>query len=174
LAETPIVNAQDEYTISDASDGLYIIRGELRQDDSNREYLRPVHSLAASGIIKGTPREIMLRNATTLRVHPIPAYPTGEEPTLIVHGKKRNVNIDVDNVESAAALLFDDEYFHVYQAGVLAHAFMFTDNQRLGAVTVAGQNVQFSGQWGVFQGLLQQMISREKPMTLDLGAPSNG
>lgn len=174
LTKQLVVSGTEDYTVTDPTDLRYLVRAELRFSDGHREFLTPVHSLTASGITKGSPREISLVNSTTVRLYPIPNYTAGLEPSLIVDYKKKNTNITAGNIGTAATLLFDDEWFHVYQAGVLAHAFMFTDNPRLGAVTVGNQSVQFSGQWGVFQGLLVQMAQKEKPLTLELGVPSNG
>lgn len=175
-----IVEDQEDYTIDAVTDALYGLGGELRFVEKTRtEPLKFVAKLTASGVHKGTPRQVYWDGVTTLRLHPIPGgMDASDLPKLITWYKLINIRIQesgsetalVKNDDNAAALRFGDEWFWVYRQLVLKHAYQFTSDPRLGSMQVDSRGgVALTGQMAVCEHLLRQMREKEKPLLFDIG-----
>lgn len=65
------------------------------------------------------------------------------------------------------ALQLENEYFHVFNDGVLWRAYQYADDARAGGSTVAEGRVQHNGQRGQFESSLLQMQQIEERILID-------
>lgn len=167
-----VVNDQQDYTISDPGDVLYPVRGEIRSaDDQEIIELTPVASIAVDTNIKGAlPNRFSIPNATTLRLAPCPASFSGTNEILSWY-KKKNTVITSGNTATPATLLFDDEWFWVFQDVVLAKAMAWSHDPRAGQFQIGEKGVAANGQWGAAISGLTFMAQREKLLVQPIGEP---
>lgn len=95
-----------------------------------------------------------------LRISPVPAAFSGTGPSVICRYKKQAPNVTASNIASTG-LAFDDEWFWVFQEGVLWKAYQYADDQRAGGATVAAGKVQYTGQLANFMAALDYMATKE-------------
>jgi len=161
-----------DYDFTDPTDLLYLVKGRLVNGNVSpaiEEDLTVTHNLSNDTSIDGQPTQIAIVDADTYRIQPVPQGTSGEEPTILTWYKLQNTDITTGNVSTASTLLFPDEWFWVYQQVVLLFAMTFTNDFRTGTVTVNGNTVSYSGQWGVVQGALEVMKEKEKPFLRGVG-----
>ena len=164
---TLVANTQDYAIAALPADFLYLVSAYITEG----EQLRPitvVPFLPTAVGIKGTPNQIAVTGsagaAGTARVYPKPgaSTPVGTQKIYMIY-KKTAPSIKNNNQSTAGVLVADDEWFWVYESGVLWLSYAYADDQRAGGATVdASGKYQFTGQRAVFEANLALMKIREK------------
>lgn len=145
------------------TDFLYIVRAYI-WDGETMIPLSAESSLPSDTTTKGTPNKIAYISGVTpkFRLHPVMGSVNASKSyKLIVWYKKSAPVITKANMNTSGVLVMDDEWFHVYRAGVTWLAYLFGDDERSGSANAAtnGQ-VQFSGMRAIFEsGLIQMRMS---------------
>jgi len=161
-------NTQD-YTVALPNDFLYVVTASIT-DSTTGESGRPI---SVSPVLPtnvgaiGFPNEIAVTGTAggsgTARVRPKPGTISGATLKIYSLYKKVAPTITNRNQATAGVLVMDDEWFWVYESGVLWLAYAYADDQRAGAATMTSTGQwQFSGQRGVFEANLAVMKQREK------------
>jgi hypothetical protein len=188
LDQVALVEDQQDYTITDPGDVMYPVRAEVRKSGQRNQSdtLRVVHNLASQTSMKGPFRDVGLTSATNLRLRPVPSgLESGDLGILFTWYKKENIEIvetgagaGQANDDNAAALLFDDEWFWVYQELVLYYSLFFIGDTRAGAVRLDVQETRtatsYSGHLAQAMDALQQMARKEVVFLDDGGFGVNG
>ena len=165
LPLTAIVNDTDEITIGGGgvpADFLRVVWAGLVAAERTQD-LTPVAIIPDAGEFKGQIRNITstTTSSNVFRFYPIP---TGYNPLpkLAVVYKKKHTEITSLNAGTAGTLVFDDEWFPVYQAFVLYYAFLYAEDPRA------------TGQFTTAMGLLDLMKTIEPPVLNLFGEPAKG
>jgi len=167
-AETLLSNTQD-YTITAPADFLYLWDGFVADGANVFRELVIEPTLPTDVKVVGNPSRISYEGSDTFRVFPKPGtLPVSPVQQMILRYKKTAPVITNQSQYTAGALVMDDEWFWVYQAGVLWKAYVWGDDGRAGSVTLGtnGQ-AQYTGQLGIFRDGLRQMAEREKLPLVD-------
>ena len=186
--QSTLVEDQEDYTITDPTDVLHLVRAEIFKASQNNQgaSLDIVHSLASQTATKGQPRSIALQNATTLRLWPMPSgIATADPGKLLVWYKKARPEIVISGASGTQfdyddpdSLVFPDEWFWVYQEIVTYYAMKFTADARAGGATIAsageGLQIRYSGQLAEMMDALNQMSVKEKVFLDSDGQGVNG
>jgi hypothetical protein len=166
LPTVTLIAGTQDYTITFPGDFLYILDSYVSDGTIAPRDLKVEAFLPNSITTVGQASEVSAQG-TLLRVGPIPAtFPT-TGPTLISRYKKTAPQLTAANMATAGTQVFDDEWFWVFQEGVLWRAYLYADDNRAGGATVAKGQVEYTGQLGVFQAALQFMRETEKMPLLD-------
>lgn len=157
-------NTQD-YTLAIPSDYLYATQLYITNGLDAPRDLAIVGALPTNVGQIGQPGYATLTGTPgqngILRVYPKPGDITG---TQSVYGtyKKTSPVITVQNSYTGGTLVMDDEWFWVYEAGVLWLSYLYGDDSRAGGGSAEARASQVSGQKAIFESGLQQMKEREK------------
>jgi len=82
--------------------------------------------------------------------------------TLRLDGKFQKTPTKIDTAALATSLIQPDYYFNVFWNGLLYYFYKFSDDSRAGNMTVDGRgNRQYTGQLGMYMGLLGKMMREE-------------
>lgn len=164
LGTLPVVtlaqNAQT-YPISLPSDFLYAISARLLTPDSPGRDLEIVAFLPTDAVVKGQPSQLVIE-PTQYRVSPVPASVKTPAEKIVGVYKKKPVQITKSNMSTPGVMGLPDEWFWVYELGVLAYAYLYADDQRSGSVQMNGNQMASTGMFGHFEAGLNQMRIREK------------
>lgn len=169
-----LANTQD-YTLAPPADFLYLIHSYITDGASITRPLKIAPSLPASTTLKGEPTLIAYMGSNTFRISPNPGtltsttVPTPPTKNIISYYKKTSPTITASNQMTAGTLVMDDEWFWVYEAGVLWISYLYADDARAGSGQIDGQGrMSYSGQRAIFEAGLQMMREREPMMIFDL------
>lgn len=165
LDQVQLVNDQQSYNITAASDFQYLVRATVH-DGQNPFELTIEPSIAITDKLKGRPERVAMEGTNVLRFLPVPkGYTTG--PTVISLYKKKATAISAANAGNEYSLLgIPDDWFWVYQEIVLLRALQFANSPRVGNVSVASNGaVQYSGQYAAVEAAINEMRTKE-PMYL--------
>jgi hypothetical protein len=171
LTPFSLASGTQDYSITLPSDFLYIYDAYITDGAKTGRELSVEPFLQSNVGLVGQPSEIAYvgvdGNVTghgIFRVAPIPAtQPTSNAPEVYSRYKKTAPIITASNQGTPGVLIFDDEWFWVYQAGVTWLAYLYSDDQRAGSWQVdANGRAAYTGQLGVFQGAISWMREREK------------
>lgn len=174
LGSLPIVtlaaNTQD-YSIALPSDFLFVTEAYIASGSDIPRKLNVEPALPANVTIIGFPTKVTVfgtpGGAGTLRVMPKPPSVTAGQQVVCLY-KKQAPKISDANAGTPGALQLDDEWFYVYQAGVLALAYQYADDPRAGSAQVdSSGRIVWNGQWGIFQAHLAQMRERERLQSVE-------
>lgn len=170
LATINVVAATTDYAVTPPADFLYLNKANVSDGNLTNE-LKIVSALPATITQIGNPSQVAYLDATnTVRVSPKPT--TGYTQTLTMLYKKQPPKITAANYGTNGALVMPDAYYPIFTAGVLWLAYQYADDSRAGSCTVDGEGKrQYTGQLGIFQGMIAEMRQGEK-VTLDFpGVP---
>ena len=152
------------------SDFLYAIECYLAdgQNPSRSLSIEPVLP-ATPVLVGGLPDKVAVVGAAgaagTLRVFPTPGtQPTSPTKVFVTWYKKTAPSITKITANTIGQLVMDDEWFWVYEQGVLWAAYKYADDPRAGGSQLderSGQ-VRFSGQYAEFQAAINYMREHEK------------
>lgn len=160
-----------DYTVTYPADFLHGLFGKITDVGKNTPTdLECVSFIpSTSGGISGIPNQIYLpgtaSQSTTVRVAPKPGQIT-EAKTLWIFYKKLLTQLTAKTLYTGT-LPFDDEFFHVFESGVLWKAYQYADDRRAGEAQMGGDKVAFSGQRGVFEAALAGMIMKTEGLLID-------
>ena len=166
---TPInlVAGTSDYTFSPPNDFLYLYEAfsiDTSAVQTPRDlYIEPRIVASGKTIGQQTRIAVITGSPTKLRLTPVPTATPGGV-TLQVQGlyKKIAPVITATNMYTAGTQVFDDEWFWVYNEGVLWKAYQYSDDARAGTITFGNDGkYQFTGQRAAFEAALSQMKDRE-------------
>lgn len=167
-------NTQD-YTLTPPADFLYLIHSYITDGVSPTRSLKIVPSLPVSTTLKGEPTFLAYMGSNTFRLSPNPgtltstAVPTPPTKNIISYYKKTAPNLTAQTIMNAGTLIMDDEWFWVYESGVLWLSYLYADDQRAGSAQIDAQGrMSYSGQRAIFEAGLQMMREREPLPVFDL------
>lgn len=169
LTATSLVSGQQDYTITAPSDFLYLLDGFIADGDKVFRDLLVEPTLPSDVKVVGNVSRLAYMGSNTFRTFPkpgtLPASPTQQ---FILRYKKTAPKITNQTQYTAGFLAMDDEWFWVFNAGVLWKAFQWGDDSRAGGVTLTPSGPQYSGQLGVFRDAIREMGTREKLPLVEL------
>lgn len=172
IAPITIINGTGSYSFSLPADYLMPEKAYLTSSDSKEapRILLPVSIVPSdSAGFVGVPGSFSITGTPgstgTLTLLPKPA---GLGTTLKVYlvYKKKATRYTPSTIHSTA-LQIEDEYFHVFNDGVLWRAYQYADDQRAGGSAVAEGRIQHNGQRGQFEASLLQMKATEESILID-------
>lgn len=171
LSTINVIAATTDYAVTPPADFLYLNKANISDGNQTNE-LKIVSALPSTITQIGNPSQVAYLDASnTVRVSPKP--PTSYSQTLTMLYKKQPPKITASNYGTAGALVMPDCYYPVFNAGVQWMAYQYSDDNRAGGCTVDGEGKrQFTGQLGVFQGMIAEMRLAEK-VTLDYPGVQN-
>lgn len=169
MVQIPLVAGQTDYEITTPADFAYLETAYVTDGKTeNWLHVDPLLPIATnSGIatkvayVAGD-QDSIPPDPDVLRIHPKP--PTGYTPQLVALYKKIPTKLTAANAPTAGATGIPDQWFWVYQLGVLWLAYHYADDvQRAGLATVTAQGqIQYTGFLGAFQSGLDDMRKSEK------------
>ena len=170
-ANTALTSTTQDYTVTVPNDFLYLVDVYLADGASTR-HLHIDPFLPATEIVQGLPSKAALIGASTLRLYPKPGTQPSSAPSIVLTYKKQAPVITSSNMNTAGTQVFDDEWFWVFEEGVLWRAYQFADDQRAGNTTLTSDGkFECTGQRGAFETALEEMKSREKMPTWEYNNP---
>lgn len=152
---------------SSPADFLYILKAYIWDGESLTE-LTPEPALPSGTTQKGNPNKIAYVPGVTpkFRIHPVfGSINTAKTYRLLVWYKKTAPVLTGEDIYTAGSLVMDDEWFNVFEEGVLWKCYQFGDDPRAGNVAMQQGQAQYSGQRAVFEDSLQFMRSVEPMLT---------
>lgn len=171
LPAVTLASSTQDYNVALPSDYLYTT--DVYISDGVQPFRTPVVVPILPTVVglTGQPNLVAITGAAnttgTMRFSPVP----GTLPaTTKAYGlyKKTSPIITYENSNTAGVLVMDDEWFWVYEAGVLWLSYLYGDDQRAGSAQADGSGkVAYTGQRGVFEAALSQMREREKLPPVD-------
>ena len=155
-------SSTQDYTQAPPADFLYPVYAYL-SDSTNVRYLKIEPIFAEDVVQTGLPSRVSYMGSNTWRVYPKPGAAPGITTKLNIVYKKTCLLLTDKNIYDTAGIqVFDDEWFHVYEAGVLYFAYLYADDQRAGSAKVSSEGkFEFSGQLAIFEAFIQLMKQRE-------------
>lgn len=161
---TLVANTQD-YTVTAPSDFLYLHSAYAHDGTTPPRPLEIEPALPTTTKYIGQPNRVagtLVSSNVQMRISPVaPNFP-GVAPTVISLYKKHAPTVTSGTASTVGLQVFDDEWFWVYQQGVLWLAYLYADDDRAGSVTFADGKVQYTGQRASFEAGLQFMRQNEK------------
>lgn len=154
-----------EYTMDYPDDWLYALQAILTDDgDMHKKELDIVANIPLDIGREGTVSSIAYlgvkgQSSGPVRINPIPSSVNGDK---IIGLYKKSCSLITAKSRYDTYLPIPDEWYHVYQAGVLWLAYTYADDRRAGETVVSGQDSKFSGWRAEFEHGLNQMRLREK------------
>jgi len=164
LPATTVTSSTQDYTIVTPSDFLFLYDGYIADGDKVYRNLKIEPVLASDVKVVGNVSLISRVSGDSYRTFPksgtLPSSPLQQ---MILRYKKIAPVITNQTQYTAGFLTFDDEWFHVFTAGVLWKAYQWGDDGRAGGVTLGSNGqAQYTGQLGNFKDGLRIMAEREK------------
>lgn len=160
-----VANTQN-YTVVSPGDVLYPYSAYVSDGQLVPRSLIIEPALPTTSKLVGQPNRIsMIENDANvgLRVVPVPSsFSGGNTNTVICLYKKVSPLLTSGNIGTAGVLVFDDEWFWVYQEGVLWRSYLYADDERAGNITFADGKIQYTGQRASFEAGLQFMRENDK------------
>lgn len=160
-----VTAAQTDQNISVMpADYLYLLRASMT-DGSTLIDLHPEAVLpGTTSVPQGNPNRIsvILGSPNKFRLYPLPqTLPNSSNWYITAWYKRAAPLITPANMATAAYLVMDDEWFHVFEEVALWKAYQYADDERAGAATVVDGKVQLTGQLGVAAAAVERMKQSE-------------
>ena len=169
---TLLANTQD-YTINYPADFQKALEAVLINGDGNERELHVLPALPTNVGFVGQPNYVSYPAAAgtiagLVRVSPKPAQVQGTQ-TVIGLYKKLFTPFTDSNIYTTG-VPEGDNWYHVFQSGVLWKAYPYADDQRAGDASVRANDAQvsFSGARGTFEANLIQMKEREPLLLINV------
>ncbi len=165
-------NTQD-YAVTLPGDFLYLQTASM-YDGKNTRPIKPAAFLPAvvGGIHSGQVNQVAVQVVSAVnsyRVLPVPGtFPSGAASQQVIGLYKKTAPVITSgNQSTPGVLVIPDEYFWVYEEGVLWRSMYWAQDQRAGAVKVSGNQSEYSGQLARFMDGLNQVAEMEKLNYID-------
>jgi len=164
---TPLVNVTD-YNIALPNNFLYIYDAILANAGKIVRHLECIGEINPTVNQIGQISKIAHVTAGTFRVYPKPPQVDNPASSILCRYKKVSPLVTNQSQSTPGLLVMDDDWFWVYQHGVIWLSYLWGDDSRAGSATVdKNGQTQYSGQRAVFEDGLWQMRNREKLIPLD-------
>lgn len=154
----------DQNITSNPSDFLYLLRATMTDGSSLIDlHIEPVLP-ATTSVPQGNPNRVAYVAGTPnkFRLYPLPqTLPNANNWYITAWYKRTAPLITPANMTTAAALVMDDEWFHVFEEVVLWKAYQYADDDRAGGATVVDGKIQLTGQRGVAAAGIEAMKRAE-------------
>jgi hypothetical protein len=160
LTAIPLVSGTQDYTLAPPTDFLYLLHGIATTGDQQR-HLEVLPSLPTDVKQSGQPLFYSYAGSNTFRFFPKPIVPTSPTTNVLSWYKKTSPIITNQNQHTAGTLVMDDEWFHVFEAGLLWQFYLYGDDSRAGGAQFDGRSIQYTGQRAVFESHIAEMKLRE-------------
>lgn len=168
----PLVAATQNYVMAYPADWLYALRSTVTNGKLTEPLLEIVPVIETVTGFIGSPKQIAFRGAAgdaagAIQINPVPAELDG---TLTVTGLyKKAMTAFTNETIYTAVMPFPDEWYWVFEEGVLWMAYQYGDDRRAGDATIDPSNgkVSFSGQRANFEAALTQMREKEPLLAVD-------
>lgn len=165
LGSMPVItlaSATTDYSVTLPGDFLFLHSAYLTDGTQVRK-LRVEPTLPVAVTLQGQPSRISIINSNTARISPKPGSQPSVIPNIISLYKKMAPTIAAKDMNTAGIQGFDDEWFWVFQEGLLWRAYQYAEDQRAGSAQVSSNGqIAFTGQRAVFEAGLQFMKANEK------------
>lgn len=164
LPATTLTSNTQDYTIVTPSDFLYVLSGYVSDGGNVYRNLNIDASLPPDVKVVGNISRIAHQTGNSFRTFPrTGTLPTSPVQQMILQYKKVAPHVTNKTQFTPGFLVMDDDWFWVYNAGVLWKSYLWGDDSRAGGVTVAANGTaQYTGQLGTFRDALRIMAEREK------------
>ena len=164
LPATTLVSNQQDYTIVTPTDFLFLFDGFVSDGANVFRNLQVEPTLPSDVKVVGNVSRLSYQGSNTYRTFPKPGtLPASPAQQFILRYKKVAPNITNQTQYTAGQLVMDDDWFWVFQAGVLWKAYQWGDDGRAGGVTIGSNGqAQYTGQLGAFRDGIRQMAIHEK------------
>lgn len=157
-----LVNGQSDYAFTKPSDFLYLEKSYLWDSVKYTPLKIESHIPTTSGIAGVPSRIAFIATLDKLRVDPAPQLGSGTNVLVNLY-KKTYTPITTSNISTAGVLAMPDEWTWVFETGILAAAWEFSDDDRAGTCTTTSDGkFQYTGQWARFWAGIQEMRNCEK------------
>ena len=160
VGEITLINGQQDYTLTAPGDMLFPIYAYISDGATTPQYVDIEPKIPSSAIQAGQPTRMSYEGSNNWRFYPVPVI-TGTK-TVVIQYKKVAPVLTASNIYTGGTQVFDDEWFWVYQEGVLWKSYLYADDNRCGSLTFADGKVQMSGKRAEFEAAIDYMRQREK------------
>lgn len=155
-----LVNGTQDYTLAEPADMLFPIYAYFADGSTTPQYFSIEPKLPANVVQVGQPDRLSYEGSNNWRFYPKPQVGT---KTVVIQYKKEAPTITVENSYTAGTLVMDDEWFWVFQLGVLWKAQVFADDAKAGQIRFSSDGkLEITGTRGEFEAAIQYMREREK------------
>lgn len=162
LTNIALVSNTQDYTLAPPADFLYLIHSYVSSTDQATKHLEIMPTLPATVVVSGVIDFISYQGSSTFRISPNPGTLASPTKYIVSFYKKASTAIIASNQATAGTLPFPDDWFPVYEAGVLWLAYLYADDNRAGSCSIDSKgNMQYTGQAAVFRSMIQDMKDRE-------------
>jgi hypothetical protein len=162
LISLPLATNQIDYGPTIPGDFLFLHSVSLSDGITPPRDLEVEAAIPDNISVIGQPSRVAMAG-NSLRVSPRPGNQPSVPPNIVALYKKSAPVITDANMATAGVQVFDDEWFWVFQEGVLWRAYMYGDDSRAGGATVTSDGrIQYTGQRAMFEAGLQFMKENEK------------
>lgn len=162
LTPITLTSTTSSYTLAPPSDFLYLIAAYIADGAGPVRHLAIMPTIPASIVVTGMPQFISYEGSNTFRVSPVPGTQVTPIKQIIAYYKKKAPVVSAQTCQTAGFLTMDDEWFHVYEAGVLWYSYLYGDDQRAGTCNATNDGkIAYTGQRAVFEAGLDMMRQRE-------------
>ncbi len=162
MPQVTLVSNTQDYTVAVPSDFLYLY-DVLQLDGKTTRHIKPSAIFPVTGVTRAGQIDSVALTGTTLRVDPTPGtIPASPVQKLYGIYKIQSPEINTATMYDAGALLIPDEWFWVFQEGVLWKAMSWAQDPRAGNTEYKSGNVAYSGQRAVFEAAMLSCANKEK------------
>lgn len=174
LPQITLASNTQDYPITLPADFLYLY-DILQLDGKTTRHIKPAAIYPQTGVLRagqaGSAAVMVVGGQNVLRIDPTPGTIPTTAPTERLVGiyKQTAPVIDESTQYTAGALLIPDEFFWVYQEGVLWKAMQWAQDPRAGDTSFQGGQIKYSGQRAAFEAALATCAQQEKLYMVDEG-----
>ena len=175
VGSSPVINLSAnvaDYMVDYPDDWLYGISAILTDTgDMHKKELDIVNAIPNDIGYIGSPTSIAYQGRKgefggLVRINPIPPQIENQEKIIGIY-KKVCPEITAKS-QYDVPIVFPDEWFPVFQDGVLWRTYLYADDRRAGGAVSSSKGSEYSGQRAEFEAGLNEMKMREK-VSRDLG-----
>lgn len=167
-----LAGSTQDYVVTLPSDFLFLQEARILDGKNSIHVHCGALFPSLVGLQSGQPSQASIQtvnNNTVVRISPAPGqFPTGAPAQVFTALYKKSApKMDATTCKTSGGLLIPDEYFWVYQEGVLWRAMYWAQDPRAGDAQVQGDKIAFTGQRAAFEAAMQQLAETEKLNRVD-------
>ena len=171
LSNITLASNTQDYTYSGGlpSDFLYVQYAYI-SDGETTQALKVTSALPSTSVTVGRPNLVcQITSGGDFRVWPKPGtLDSSKTQALVQVYKKEQTPITSLNVNTGGTLVFDDEWFPVYQEIVNWYMYQYAYDNRAGVAQVDNEGkIVYTGQLGLIKSMVAEMRARD-PLTPEM------